>query len=362
LQILIVFLYKKDCEDALANVIELGVIENENTRRLLANKILAYGSDIPYTLLLKQLELGGVDYYVMKNNTKDINFDNAIFELDTLGIKYRIVEKKLSLAQNLSENEENILLSPLKKPKTQYLSATSSLPKPKIENTAKLIDEKKPIRKKNTTAGTIFILLCFAIAVFLMFYLSRLRSEGNFSTQSSQQRPSSPQTQTEAQYDQALSDADKACVEGAVDMEKMYRFAISFNKHNLKAWFGLLDCFEKKGDGRRMIEIREEMRELFGENIFTIARAVSLYGILENFSSQGKTGRLSYLRNENTSEAERELFAIAQVIANLKDFDKAIIFAKNPDGRGFMISLAFSELPETFEEFKQKILVNKLGH
>ena len=168
----------------------------------------------------------------------------------------------------------------------------------------------------------------------------------------------------DAESDDALERAKNACgTASGVDIERMYRFAISFNRYNFKAWLGLLTCFERNQDPRKADQIRKEMRQVFGEDVFTIMRMIGTYGSLESLTTQGNTCQITYNRSNPQSAPYHELFTIAQNISVVNSCRRAIIIAQEgTNGSGHMISVDFANLPISLEEFRKKIEVNKVGN
>ncbi|MCL1946083.1 MAG: hypothetical protein FWF51_02880 [Chitinivibrionia bacterium] len=214
--------------------------------------------------------------------------------------------------------------------------------------------EEEP-KEKGHALKVLFGILVFAGLLFLMYYINQHRSDKEFSGARKKQT-------LQMQFDDALADADRACVEGLIDTEKMYRLAISLNQNNLGAWAGLLRCFEKKNDGKKVVEIREEMRKIFGDYVFSVLRAVEPYGTPESFSPSNNTCKITYLRSEKSDNADGELFSIASSLSNVSSFDGAVIFAKHPDNSGYQISVKFADFPKNFDDFQRKITVNKVGN
>ncbi len=63
-----------------------------------------------------------------------------------------------------------------------------------------------------------------------------------------------------------LDSADLKCGDAGSDAEKLYRFAIAFNRNNSNAWFGLLNCYRSIRKYDNISTIENEMELIFGSS------------------------------------------------------------------------------------------------
>jgi type II secretory pathway pseudopilin PulG len=389
----------------------LAPVENEILRRRFAHKILSEKTHTSYAELLEQLKAGGVEYYSALNLGQ---LEETTRELKKLGVKYDIVQRELPPKDEKPKpetvkKEPEIIESVPPPPTTRMIRSTQSIQALRQTQRISSINFNEGNPSKTTQIKTqkisviestkrLFILVMLMVILGIFAFILNVswqndktqnKQERQRATniqpkqQQQQQRQSQPQqnqqkddnkktdknnsntqnqsqNQKKTQIKENLNEADIACIEGSIDTEKLYRIAISFNKNNMQAWFGLLNCFEKKGDDKKVAEIQKEMQKLFGENVFKITERVANHGTVDNFSTEGNIYRLSYFRQENSGTIEKELFSIGQNIANAGNFDKAIIFAKEGDNSGYIISVNLSDFPRTIEEFQRKIVINKI--
>jgi hypothetical protein len=61
-----------------------------------------------------------------------------------------------------------------------------------------------------------------------------------------------------------------------------YKIAISFNKYNYDAWFGLLAAYKSAEMNKEYKETYNEIKKLFGDGVFDITSLVSRLGIIED--------------------------------------------------------------------------------
>jgi hypothetical protein len=349
--------------------------------------------------------------------------EDAVAELEKFGVKYRIIqmesptpteeetpndieeEVQPSLVQSTPSEEPITPASPKHK-----LVQSSPFSHKKQQNDDDLLDflAEKPQKKKfpaftfsfpaftlhekyPAVFNTAVLIIVVVALVIVMFKIPNARERQDSlgaggSRQSAQNQAGGAVSQTNAnsaqggggiadrqnaqraqaeqlaQFNEALDNANSACGnQGVFDMEKAFRFAISFNRQNLRAWLGLLGCFERIGNVQKANEIRLEMREVFGEDVFTIIRIVGFHGTLENLTTQGNACRITYTRTNAHASPEHELFSIATGLAGVNSCRRVIIFAKENLSSGYMISVDFSDLPRTFDAFLERITINRVG-
>lgn len=342
----------------MLNVIELDAIESENMRKVIARKILSARAGMHYAELLEQLRIGGAEYISTENEHE---FQHALSELKGLGVEYRTIKREPPAPPEQPKTEppkvpqiiESVVPKPRAPTPTQFVPKTEHIEvKEEIRRAAPNIKEQKPKRQRSAeeiqkTKNIVTIVLIIIAFVALMFALSMISERKQ-------------KEKTDIQFEHALTTADNACVEGAFDTEKMYRAAISFNKNNMNAWVGLLHCFEKKGDTKKVAEVRKEMMEVFGGNIWEITEFVSAFGTVEDFSTEDNVCKLSYNRYSNSEEIEWELFSVGYGVVRIPNIDKAVILAKNGKDKGYSIAFSTADFPKTFEEFQEKIVINKV--
>ncbi|MBD3321450.1 MAG: hypothetical protein GF350_10195, partial [Chitinivibrionales bacterium] len=101
----------------------------------------------------------------------------------------------------------------------------------------------------------------------------------------------------------AYTDSAKAGVDILTSI-KFYKIAISFNKYNIDAWYGLINAYSEVGMVQERQAARSEMRELFGNNVFSLTGIIKRFGQPgEIFRAEDGLLRIQYLSREREEEA-----------------------------------------------------------
>lgn len=72
--------------------------------------------------------------------------------------------------------------------------------------------------------------------------------------------------------------AENASGRNVSKMINFYKIAISFNRFNLDAWFGLLAAYKSAGMSDEYIQASDQMKELFGNDVLEVSSQVSRFG------------------------------------------------------------------------------------
>ena len=408
----------------MINVIMLDAVKNEKTAKMLAHKILANRSDVSFSRMLEMLAEGDVEYLVWQDGEKKEVFYEAIGELKKFEVKYQIikfdsptpeekdepeVEAQPALSEQEEEEEEPIFVE--EEPtltKHKIVHVPQSEHKEHASNGYMSLFEDEPKKKKPfafpfrlpsfafhekypAIFNAVVLITVLVVFILIMFKFPESRNRqsgfshnarssrqapqnqtgqhhqqgsggagaGNRQTTESRQRAQATQV---AKFNEALDNASQGCgTRGVFNIEKTYRFAISFNRQNVRAWLGLLNCFENANDAQKTNEIRSEMREIFGEDVFAIIRLSELFGTLEDLTIRGNNCKITYTRKNRQAQPARELFLITSSIANITPCRRLTVFARESITSGRTISVELSKFPRTFEEFEKTVTVNKVG-
>lgn len=167
----------------------------------------------------------------------------------------------------------------------------------------------------------------------------------------------SPQSAEEAE--ELKNKADDICGKDGDQATKLYRVAISFNKKNINAWNGLLNCYKENNLRKEALETEAEMRKIFGDDIFTLQSIVSQFGELEEFTERGSNANLRYLSDKNSSEmAMNDIFTIGRGISNISVAKKITIYSTLRNGTGILVTISASPYPTRLSDFMSKATID----
>ena len=189
---------------------------------------------------------------------------------------------------------------------------------------------------------------------------SQIRAVGKKSIVSGQARNEiSPQQKALAE-----ANIDSARVYGA-DYQKainFYKIAISFNRYNLHAWYGLINAYRNAGMSNDMRKAQSEMQELFGESVFSVSKIIEPFGLLRDvFLNNEDAYRIEY---QSFKKSEQDLLSETyKIIRALQagEFPPSIsLFATTGPGSGMMVHIRGSEPIATMDSFKKNASITFL--
>jgi tetratricopeptide (TPR) repeat protein len=170
-----------------------------------------------------------------------------------------------------------------------------------------------------------------------------------------------PPTDEQKQTAQAFLDSAQAA--GSLDEAiKFFKFAIAFNKKNASAWQGLLDVYKSAGMENEAKETEERMKELFGDNVFSIAKLVEPYGTTVAMSrTQDGAYRVEYRSFE--TDQENALFKSYQLMRTITPLCrcKAVSLYIHTGGKkGLLVYIKTQPFPESYRDFKTTASITRL--
>jgi hypothetical protein len=168
-----------------------------------------------------------------------------------------------------------------------------------------------------------------------------------------------PVSEDDRLQSQAYVDSGKAVADrnGAI---AFYKMAIGINKYNLDAWYGLLAAYTALGMEDEAAAVRDKMTILFGEGIFTTAKAVGRFGdMIDAYSTVDGTCHVEYrTRATGHDRLLHETFLIAKALGAQKDCAAFSFYAHPGKGRGGVLSyISEVPVPDGFQQYKDRAKV-----
>lgn len=157
----------------------------------------------------------------------------------------------------------------------------------------------------------------------------------------------------EIKKSQSFVDSAKACSQDFNKAINFYKIAISFNRYNIHAWYGLIDAYKNSSMLEEMALTQKEMKDVFGENIFSSSSIVEQFGDLENAQvTEDGIYRIEYRTKEKQrKEIQSEVYTISKALRSKNDFQQISVFAKKGPGRGMVIHINSNTSTVTLSEF-----------
>lgn len=186
------------------------------------------------------------------------------------------------------------------------------------------------------------------------------RAQGSKGKSSSSQSPDNPKEPQNAQEAQETKEkADELCGNNGDQATKLYRIALSFNRKNIDAWYGLLNCYKEHSMTKEIQETEAEMRKLFGPHIFSVHKMVSPYGALEEYTDSKSATFLRY-SSFDSADPLLDIYKIALSVSNVCKGKKITIYATIGKKEGYLVSIASKPFPRGFGAFKSKASIDRI--
>lgn len=161
--------------------------------------------------------------------------------------------------------------------------------------------------------------------------------------------------QSAEEVEELTDEAKDVCGNDGDQATKMYRVAISFNKKNIHAWNGLLNCFKQHGLNKEAMDTEKEMKKIFGDDIFSVQKIVSSYGDLEEFSERSGITNLRYLSDRSDPEIVIEdVYKMGLRLSTSLKSKKISVYATTTGNKGVLITFAGKPYPQSLRAFKAK--------
>jgi len=226
-----------------------------------------------------------------------------------------------------------------------------------------------PAKKKGKKIGTFFGVIGIIGVIIAIVMLSRYQKKESFKVTKNEKliskktgassgsrhrgRPSiSKQARRKAQAycDSALTSAN------TTTMIKFYKIAISFNKYNTQAWYGLINAYREAGMVSEARKAKEELEQLLGKGTFTLVEIIKPFGeLVETEKTPSGTLRLHYVsRVKGKDPLLLESFRVGRGLTTSCGCKELSLFASTAPSKGLLVHITAKPYPENFSAFKQK--------
>ncbi|MBN2037478.1 MAG: hypothetical protein JW768_12105 [Chitinispirillaceae bacterium] len=159
-------------------------------------------------------------------------------------------------------------------------------------------------------------------------------------------------------------DSAKASADDALSAIKFYKLALAFNRHNVHAWYGLLDVYRATGRTKEVLATTAEMRRTLGEGVFSIEAIVQPFGALLDYRRESDGSVAIEYQTKTDNEREkllRETYLVARAVKSQCNCLAISIFAKTSRSRGLRVRIAASEPLASIADFEARARIQFLG-
>lgn len=141
-----------------------------------------------------------------------------------------------------------------------------------------------------------------------------------------------------------------------------YKIAISFNKYNIHAWFGLLNVYRSAEMKLEAQQTRDKMQEIFGNSVFSVTETVKEFGdVIDIYTTEDNVLRVEYKTAQSSKYAIlNETYTLAKAFREICNCKSISIFATTTPGSGMIVHVNTNTSLLTIDSFKNEASVNFL--
>lgn len=372
--------------------IVLKAMHNKKMLTLLSEKI-AEKEHLPQTQIVRELAQGG---YVYAADLLKAEAALTAQKLQKLHIEFAIIkeeesqpEKELFVPKDVKEEApippsapKPLTKSPQHIPQKQSSTHDHHIGDSQHEANLRALYGLDTVPKKEKVnpllllRNLLIVLLLFGLIWFIAQQTDtnssrpkrgKIRSSSQTAAKQGKQTKGSSKTQNRKEQrprnaeeaENTKEKADDLCGSDGDQATKLYRVALSFNKKNIDAWYGLLNCYKEHNMTKEIGETEAEMRKIFGPHIFSIHKMVSPYGALEEYTDSKAAAFLRY-SSFQSDDPVLDIYKIALSVSNVCKGNKITIYATIGKEDGYLVSVKRKPFPRGFSAFKSEATIDKL--
>lgn len=353
---------------------------NNNRAKMIIARQLAHDPSI--SLQKAQTIVDKPPFILLKNLTpQELEFQSQ--QLRRMGVNFKAVELKSDTSINIPP----VLLPPDDLNIKQLLQNTPTVKPGKIKThtsntvpkTIGVFEDNLQINKKKNYALliSVFPIIISVVLVVLGFFISNKRQYNIKKTTAlitrTDHRESSKSGKSEKHSRQQISAKAKkesiTWTDSAIAYQNdylrainFYKIAISFNKYNIKAWYGLLDIYNAAMMQEEIEQTKNKMKEIFGESIFSVSEIIKPFGkLIDSYTTDDQVFRLEY-RTQQSGQHNiiNETFIITKALKETCKCKAISIFASTSSAKGLIVHIKANASIATIETYKKKAVISYL--
>jgi hypothetical protein len=281
--------------------------------------------------------------------------------------------EKPEVTARASRNLQDILqFDDLSKRAVTVKNVSDNSPIDRVES-----DEKK--KRKNEQAILISLLVIFLVIPLLLLFISsgkkhvrqitavgvqssqgKSRGDEHLKDASSIAAPSKASkrksvTVAEKKKSASMCDSARAAGVDAAMMINFYKIAISFNKYNLDAWFGLLAAYKSAAMSDEYQKACNQMKELFGEDVLEISSQISRYGDIGDMyvSEEGVLTLKIDVEKASRNVLEDKVYSLIKILHSNYNYQSISVVAGDKKRDRMVVHIRPGMEITTFADFKK---------
>ena len=141
---------------------------------------------------------------------------------------------------------------------------------------------------------------------------------------------------------------------------KFFRIALSFNQRNLRAWQGLIAAYRGAGKRAEAEKAERQMKELFGEKVFSVEEVVKPYGVLSKYDrDENGVCRIEYhSQTLKQSELEKETYYLIRDLLAQQNCTMVSLYASTGKGKGMLVRIKTDRFPSRVSDYVESASIS----
>lgn len=268
-------------------------------------------------------------------------------------------------AEDMLPTQKVYTYSSISLPSKASKDQTSPRKEPALIATAVNIRQRR--RQMVPAIFTVLVIIAIIIFVFVNRQQLDLGATGSVSKASSPaNKAAAPAASGKVALQQRLTSnifADSAHNAPTPDMSiKFYQMAISFNRRNVQAWYGLINAYRDAGKEDEAKATESEMKKIFGNDIIDFRHVIEAFGeIIDATATDGNGLQIEYItRMRGRDPILREVYAVMNGLHLLCNCATITVFAHTGEQAGLLASAQVKPFPQTYRDFAETATITFL--
>lgn len=344
------------------------LIQNDHAKKIIA-RLICQKQSIP---LQKALQIVTKPPFVFLIDASIEEIQKSVSQLKPLGVTFKTIDSKKTTPEHSNPIPDQ---TPHIKSTVSYAPVNDVKEKvrPVIQHLSSLETPilKKPKKGKFTTGIVLFLVIVVPIilisvsfnkrsSTFLSEYTGTMQSTSIEKNESSKKKQNTAKKNNshDLPIDKAKSDnytdSASAQADNYNQAVKFYLMAISFNKHNYRAWYGLINAYYNIERPEEAHKAEAEMKKLFGDAIFDINQIIEPFGTIT--TAQLDLDSVYSIEYKSAASNKKALMNESyQIIRALKPTCNCMsisLFASHTAGTGMIVHIKKTENFISLYEFE----------
>jgi hypothetical protein len=344
------------------------LLQNDHAKKIIA-RLICQKQAIP---LQKALQIVTKPPFVFLINASAEEISTSVSQLKPLGVTFKTIDSTKTSPEHLN---------PIPEQKLHLSNPVSHAPandvkekvRPVIHHLSSIETPilKKPKKGKFIKVFVLFIVISLPIILicisfnkrsspFLSEYTGTIQStpiekdDSPKKKQSNSRKKNSHDLPINKAKSDNYTDSASAQADNYNQAAKFYLMAISFNKHNYKAWYGLINAYYNMKLPEEAHKAEAEMKEIFGDSIFDVNKIIEPFGTIVTAQlDQDSTYSIEYKSASSNKKAlMNESYQIIRALKPTCNCISISLFASHTAGTGMIVHIKQNENFISLYEFE----------